>query len=523
MKRKFKKLSALFIIMLFAFPQAAFAFATESIGPRIISINVSSEKIHQGQSSTFTIVTSSQARFVFVEYNHSVYAAVFQSSNISGENIWVAEVSPSSTQDVVVYANSVNVTQGASRRSVRITVDQVGVLIYDIEADKDPVPKGESVTFTITTNEKAEHVWIRLPGSLYRKAIRHSDRNDVKTWTVSFTPTEDMTIQVNANTRYSNTNAVSENYDVLLVDPPAKLTNLRANKTSLVTNESVTFTITTNVEATHVWVKYDGDKTADARNTRTTRASKTWSVTFTPSRTQTVTAYANITKTETHAATRSLDLTVNTQSVSITETKALVSGNNLGDDTLTVTVTTNGAAQYVWVEAGRDTFELNFQQTLANGNKTWSRTFTKTYYNVDFDRIVVYAAREQNGKDTSRTTTVENSGRIVNVQRIPSGHELNSTATLYIEVTTESSVSWVEVTGGHTGPGYSYTTSSSSSAGSGSSNRIWGITFPLRVFQDNNRLGMTTFTVNAYDRNDKKTDTTTFTINILSGITGVGN
>jgi hypothetical protein len=340
-----------------------------------------------------------------------------------------------------------------------------------------------------------------------------------KYWTITFKPNQTQTVTISANVAYKLSGAVSEDHHVTLISQPARISGFRTNRSSISFGDTVTLTITTNAQANNVWVSHD-NRTSEATVSRTSRTTKTWTLSIAPASTQSITAYANTSYNETGAVSRSININVgnqqqqpnqsqraafNSASAQVTQTWLQTS------TTLTVTAQTNSATQYVWFEYGGHNYELNLQSTDGSGNKNWTGTYS-WQSNVTFtnNNLVLFADTSRYGKDVSRNVTVGNTstgtGSIITAE---GKQYLTSTMVgsfIYFEVTTDANVARVQVIDGNTGQ--NLVRDATSSTPSGNNRMFWvdGFEMTLYTGQFWTYPRSMTYTVIAYNQNGQEVE-----------------
>ena len=196
------------------------------------------------------------------------------------------------------------------------------------------------------------------------------------------------------------------NYYIIITRPGAHLpspmpvvtiNSAVADKTAVNTGEAVLVTVKTNANAQNVWIHYDSGDTNANFHSSDAHGIKTWSVTCHPSRTQTMTVYANTSHSVTGAVTRNLDVSVNSADARIISLNANETTVNSGDEVV-LTVRTNSAASYVWADTGANTYNFRRRSTDNSGNQTWDMTF---YPRTTVNAIVYASARSSNGTEAS--------------------------------------------------------------------------------------------------------------------------
>ena len=168
-----------------------------------------------------------------------------------------------------------------------------------------------------------------------------------------------------------------------------------ADKTSVYTGESITLTVRTNTEATDVWIHYDNTDLYAARYTTDPAGYRVWAITFYPARSQTVTIYANTSRSLTGAAQQTKRITVGTYDVKIYDVYADKTNVTYGDSVY-ISVKTSEDVTTVRGEDGNRTIQFTYRSTNSYGQKTW----TATYYPESTAKVWIYA-RADGGNDVS--------------------------------------------------------------------------------------------------------------------------
>jgi hypothetical protein len=408
MLRKWKRFAmtvvSVMVVACMLFPLAVSA-SNVATAASVVGFSAQNTAITIGQTVTISVTTNAAATHVFAELD-GVRASngVPQSTDASGNVTWNLTVAPTRTQMVQIYANTSDSTAGAVNLSIQVTVagsaeavalpgavaSTTGVEINSIVESVGNT--AGTVVLTVETNATANDVWVQFDGTpgKFSRARMENDTGAIKTWTLTFRPNGLQTVTVNANTAYVVRGAASQPFAVTFSATPAAgeaavtpvttgggratISNVRSNRSDLVTNESMTLTITTNLHATNVWVRVD-DRDVAARLSRTTRASQTWTVTFTPARSQTMTVYANSADTTDGAVTRTHRVTVNERRLDNARVRSAVASNtHINSGWATITIETNSSANHVWVEFGglRRNASLVADNINTLGDRRWT-------------------------------------------------------------------------------------------------------------------------------------------------------
>lgn len=365
--------------------------------PTIYGASLSKETVVLNEAAVLTVKTNSAVNYVWVNYDGSNNAATYQSSDSSGSKIWTLSCYPAKSQNMTVYAGSSQTLTGAASKSVYVTVNTVSAVISSVTSSKSTVNVDEEVTLTVKTNSAANYVWVGYDNTSVNASYQSTDSSGVKTWTVVVKPSKTQTMTVYANAAQSPASAASRNFDII-VNVAAAVNSVTSSKTSINEDESVTLTVKTNSVASYVWIVYDNTNISALHQSTDSSGVKTWTATFKPSRTQTMTVYANTRQSSSGAAVRNFDITVNSAVVinSITPSKSSIAAN----ETVTLTVKTNSAASYVWVAYDSATVNASYQSTDSSGVKTWTVSMKPSKTQT----LAVYA----NTKQTTTGATVKN-------------------------------------------------------------------------------------------------------------------
>jgi hypothetical protein len=276
---------------------------------------------------------------------------------------------------------------------------------------------------------------VQFDGDRYAKGRMTSEGNNTRTWTVAFRPgVGAQTVVVSANTGYFTRGATNQNFELTMgatatVAPPstnvatgeATISAVRTNRSNIIFGENTTFTITTNVRATDVWLDVD-NRDVPARLTRESRTTKTWTVTVSPDRSQTVTVFANSGADEVAgAARRTHRITVNDRRYiddrdrffgSARIISAHVDNNWWNANSFVrIVVETNSITNFVWIDAGSNRLAtMTHSTTLSNGNRRWVYDLDLGNWNWwwgtnwNWNQVVTIRAGESNGATSDSTT-----------------------------------------------------------------------------------------------------------------------
>ena len=361
------------------------------------SISMDRTTVNPGQTATFSVRTTTNVQYVFA----MVDGTRVQGSRVSG-NDWTVSVTPTRTTNVQVFANSMNDQFNAATMIIPITVTSsvpaatpnVSVTIPAAPANLAPIAiasvtetppiEAGAVQLTVVTGAEVNEVWVnfdrvnnaRATGKFARGTLTTQGTNS-RTWVINFRPDAwtAQQVEIGANRTYNWPGASTQLHNLALTQPyvsptsPA-INSVAVNPRTVSSGSSTTFTINTNLDAEFVWVRDINGTEHNARRSTTSAHNRSWTVTFNPQNTGTVTVFANATRTETGAATRSETITVGHGSASIVNTPT---ANWLGSDQIRINVTTNNLTESVWaiMPGTNNRVQLN-RTNSGTGNRTWS-------------------------------------------------------------------------------------------------------------------------------------------------------
>jgi hypothetical protein len=460
----FKKSKSAFILMAVAVFVSFFAFPTAaqaSVGnvAAVTGLTVTSTNVKVGDTVTITVTTTAAANNVLA------YATVegiqnsgrLDGTDAAGNKTWSVFVAPTKSQNVDIYVSATADLSNAAKLSIPFTVaDEVVVPPVATPApntvtigDITETSAGKSVTLSFSTSTDANNVWVEYDNQRYTQGKLASQNDTSKNWTIVFNPTGPQTVIVSANTAYKTNNATNVPYNVIFtasIAPPAVATinSASASPSSIAYNSYTDITVRTNADTDYVWAEYDSTE-ASANIVSQSSATITWRVRVYPSRSQTIRVYANTADgTDGSEATRNVTVTVRDQYTNrATIDSASASWNNYqvsGYGNLTVNVTTNSYANYVWFNYNGQVYQMSRSGSYSN---QWTYTSSSIYWNQS-SSLTVYAS-EQSYSDSyavSRGVTIQN-----NYQQgyIQSFYALSNTVkvggTIQFKVITSSAVS----------------------------------------------------------------------------------
>jgi len=376
-------------LLILAFPATAFAT------PAITNLTMDRTTVTPGQSITFSVRTTPQAQFVFAMIDGIRAQGTRISTDATGNHNWQITINPTRSATVVVFANATNTETGAASMSVPITV--TGTTAADPVLPIIPVTPGNvgnigpvgitnlretpaiapnAVRLTLNTGPEANYTWVRFDGSRYVQGTMIAQNALYRTWTIDFRPQTwaVQQVQVGANRTYHYTGAALQNFNLTLTQPFVppifpEIRNAVLTPTQVNAGARQTIRITTNEHVGAVWIRdMDGRETNARSITPNTATTRTWEVNFNPTRSGTVTIYANATRTATGAATRQESITVRGQNVNINDARITRTSGATNDGI--IRVTTNRYAESVWVLHNNNIFPLH-HISGTTGNRVW--------------------------------------------------------------------------------------------------------------------------------------------------------
>ncbi|MCL2841562.1 MAG: hypothetical protein FWE05_12420 [Defluviitaleaceae bacterium] len=376
-------------LLALAFPATAFS------APAITSLTMDRTTVQQGQSITFSVRTTAQTQFVFATISGTRAQGTRINTDTAGNHNWQITVSPTASGTVNVFANSANVEAGAASMSVPITVtgantatntnttnpviplppatgnvDNIGAVGIANLRETPAIAHGQ-VRLTFNTGPEANYTWVRFDDNNYVRGTMIEQNLRYRTWTIDFRPRTwaVQQVQVGSNRTFHYTGAALQNLHLTLAHPFVPPTDPEI-RGAVITPREVpaggrqTIRVTTNEHVGAVWIRdvdgWEANARSVAPNTTTTR---TWEVEIHPSRSGTITIFANTTRVATGAVQRQEAITVRGQSVNIHDARANRIGNS---DSATVRVTTTRDTESVWVVMGTRTVHLRLDRTSGN-------------------------------------------------------------------------------------------------------------------------------------------------------------
>jgi hypothetical protein len=447
--------------------------------------------VAHGQNITFTINTTPQTQFVFAIVNNVRVPATRVAANA---NNWTLTVTPTSSTNITIFANTIDSENGAASLVIPVTVTGVpatttptpptGPVIPPAPANLGPIQIASitetpaqaagQVQITIVTGRDSNEVWVnynrvnnqRGTGRFARAEMLSQDANS-RTWVINFRPTwTAQVIEVGSNLTYNWPGADTREHTLTLTQPfvapivPA-IQNVTVSPRSVAHNANTTITVRTNADVNNVWVRDVDGREHNATRTMDSANVRAWTVTFNPVRTGNVTVFANSSRTETGAVQRTENITVAGGRATVINANASWVGNQWHD--ANITVTTNRYAQTVWAVMPVTGQRVQLSRTdSGTGNRTWSTNATNVTHT---GQIVIHVSSQQGNihalsADYTRNVswtgvggTGTASGAIQNVtHNTISDQSAIRGGWVSFRVTTSLNVTGLEITGHHRGP-----------------------------------------------------------------------
>jgi hypothetical protein len=403
--KKFFMASVIAILFVAAAPLAVYAQSA------IRSLSIDRTTINPGESITFTVRTTPQATHVFATVDGNRVQGVRVNAT---QHDWTITAWPTRTSTVTIFANNSENTSTAASLIIPITVTGTSsttppviqtpqtpqtpahnVVIPPAPPNLGPVSIASitetpattagHVQLTVVTGSETNDVWVNFDRvnnarstGRFARGTMVSQTGNSRTWVVNFQPAAWATqqVEIGSNRTYNWPGAATQLHTLTLSQPfvpsanPA-IQNVTLSNRNVNSGGSTTFTIRTNVDVEHVWVRDVDGREHTANRTNTSATNRTWSVSFSPGRTGTVTVFANATRNEAGAATRNESINVGSAfnaTIVGTPTAVRLEGNNTR-----INVTTNNHTETVWVVMpGSSTRHQLNRTNSGSGDRTWS-------------------------------------------------------------------------------------------------------------------------------------------------------
>jgi len=409
-------------LLIIAFPTAASATA-------FLNVTMDRTTAIQGESIGFTVRTTVDVNYVFAMVD-GVRAQAAMVTEDAETRDWALSTFPSRTTNVNIFANDENNEVGAASISLPVTIvapvvvaatpaEPIAQAVVETTEPAAPLeanvregvsivnitevtaPAVNTVRLSVVTGPQANYTWVRFDGDRYVQGRLVEQNVLSRTWTIDFRPRNwsPQQVQVGSNRTYDYPGASLRNFDVLLGHPAipdtqAFISNVTVSPREVNPGARTTFTIRTNADAAHVWVRDAEGREHNARSVSpTTTTSRTWEVSFNPMITGNVTVFANTIRSEAGADIRAEHITVrSTQRATISHAWAERTGSGLSS--VRISATTNRDAATVWavLTCGRR-IQLNRTDT-GTGHRSWEAWVS----NVPVGASIVVQVSNQTGQ-----------------------------------------------------------------------------------------------------------------------------
>jgi len=477
----FKTLATMVVAFLFvvAFPLAV------SAAPAVTNFSMDRTSVTAGQNITFSVRTTQQTNFVFAVLD----GVRVQGTRVAG-NDWSVTVVPTHTTNVTIFANSVNNETGAASVTVPITVTganlpgtpaTVPAMVPPAPANlapiaiasvtETPATAANFVQLTVVAGAEVNEVWVHFDrnagdGRFARGRMISQDANS-RIFTIDFRPTSWATqqVEIGANRTYNWPGAARQMVNLTLSQPfvaPAvpqiQTVTINPSSRNVAHNQNVSFTIRTNNDVEHVWIRDADGREFTANRGSTSGTQRTWTISFNPVRTGNVTIYANTTRTTTGAVTRQEHINVGQGGSSGWGWASIVNANAnwQNNNDVRITATTNRDTATVWAVLGDGRrIQLN-ENSTGSGNRQWEAWAS----NVPSGNIVIHVSSTHGNINNLNSEDSRNvgwgggnnhqQGRIISAAFWQSGFtSVRQGEEISFRVRTSSDVQTLSVTGTH--------------------------------------------------------------------------
>jgi len=380
-------------ILCLAFPLAVSANAA------ITSFHMDRTTVQVGQTITLTVHTNAETTHVFAEIGGTrTQGAQTNQNATTGIRTWNITLNPAAgATRIDVFANTANTAIGEGVVTLSIPITVSGTV--QTQQPGTPVPALAIVSVTeiqatavnqarleIVTGLGATEVWVtRGTPQTFHRATRVNTSETTQVWQVTINNINPIVhmVQISANVGYYTRGATTQDYRIQNTAPfvpPANplIVNTVPNPAQVPLGGTSTVSITTNNEVNFVWIMVGNTRVNATRTNPTSIGLRTWTATIAPSAADTITAFANVTDTNTGAFTQ--NVAINTLQTRVTISNAIASWHpNASEPThVRIVVHTNLYATDLWVNVGNR--QLNFNRTtdrIQSGSIwIWEQTFT---------------------------------------------------------------------------------------------------------------------------------------------------
>jgi len=364
---------------------------TPAFIPAFTMVRADQTSIAAGQSITLMLRTIN-ADSVIVTANGTTMAATQGELLATGELSWSLTFTPNNTQIIAIHASHANIPPGRVPAEAAFPVTVAGQQQTQTPTPQQPTtPAGQhsihsveeiqatarnSVTLRIVTDTGVNYVWVGPLGpNQYARGERQSSEGGTTVWHVTYRPPgnarHSVTVGANASFVLDNRMA-SQAFEVQLSAPyvPAQvvrpadagISRVSAGSDSVRAGEQTRLTVRTGRDIQYVWAIVDGRRVNARREGITS-----WSMNVRPDRTQTISVFANTENSESGAVTDTIRITVNEASnPRVTDVRADQMTGLSMLQSVTLQVTTNRDAEYVWATIAGQTFRGTRVETRNN-------------------------------------------------------------------------------------------------------------------------------------------------------------
>ena len=404
--------SAIIAVMLFV---SVFFTHAVSANPTILNVQPSRSAIGPGESVNISVRTNAQANYVFAMVDGVRFQGLMLGTDGAGNREWSVTAFPNWTTNIVIFANRTNLEAGAAQMNVPITVDFAAATVPPIGGvapfgmqpgavpqmigigpasihnvwESAPIAAG-MVQLTVVTGNQANFVWVQFDGNRTEQGRRVATDATSSTWTIDYRPGTfaPHTVTVFSSTTNTWSDADQRLHNVVLHQPFAGSVNpafaglpspviqtVTVTPREVSPGGNVTINIRTNAAVGAVWVRdVDGREWPAWSVLPTTATQRNWQAVITPTRTGSVTIFANHFHTPWGAVQRAENINVRAgRATVVSATARRITDWHWGFQADThISVTTNRWANSVWaVLPNRQTIALTHISGTGTANRVW--------------------------------------------------------------------------------------------------------------------------------------------------------
>ena len=206
--------------------------------------------------------------------------------------------------------------------------------ILNFQVDRTTVGQNEAVNFSVMTDPATEYVFAMMDGIRFHGHLLYTDAEGRKEWGLTVNPARTANVVIFANTTNTETGAaqlnipitvdfaaalVPEIVTVIPVQPQGANPVIGAIgpisiqavlETSPIAANMVQLTVVTGTATNYVWVRFDGNRTAQGHRVASDLTSQTWVINYQPHflGQHSVTVYSNRSNTWVGAYTRTVNV-----------------------------------------------------------------------------------------------------------------------------------------------------------------------------------------------------------------------